>query len=87
MLSPDKHAELPAHVVRGFHLVSERRAPKHPFVAAGAKQIREIRMTVRKLKNGQFSRETRDMIRRKRRELADVELFSLADGTRFLLAR
>ena len=44
-------------------------------------------MTVRKLKYGQLSRVTRDLILEKSRELGDIKLLSLADGTRFLFVR
>ncbi len=60
---------------------------KHPFLAAGAKQIGEIRMTVRKLKYGQLSRVTRNVVPEKARELAHIKLFALADGTGFFVSR
>lgn len=82
-----QHAEFPPHVMRGLDPIAKRWAPKHPLFRTRTKKIREIRMTVRKLKNRQFPGKIMDTISQKRCESASVDFFPLADGTGFCVAR
>jgi hypothetical protein len=69
--------------MRGLDLIAERRASEHPLVGSAAKQIGEIRVTVRELQYGQFPGKIWDVIPKKGREAGYIEIFPCANGTSF----
>jgi hypothetical protein len=83
-------AVLAAHVVRGLHLVAERRSAQDELdrLARGrrpADQVREVRVPARKLRDlDRAVEDARELAREERRQPGGIELLAHADGARLV---